>query len=319
MPRIDRSQRPTKSHPCPACGHTSAWCYKLKTGDAIWCGRSSHLNAIPGKKHKSGWIHQLDPTKAYVPPEPTQAEKKPIKAIKWAIHAATYQRQSYADPDGRGRFAIKLGVSLQSLQDLGLGWASSRQILALDTSCRSNGAWTFPMAIVEPGVCVQGIFNASTRIVGIRLRTPTADAFKYAITGSQGGLFIPSGLENGCDLLCPEGPTSTAALLTLGFSAIGRPNNRSGVDELVSAVRKYRPRKVIIIGDNDAADKQGRRPGQDGMVAVSSELAHKLPHIPVSQGLPPAVYKDVRTWLQAGATPDLVACHFGVDNPRNKS
>jgi phage/plasmid primase-like uncharacterized protein len=117
---------------------------------------------------------------------------------------ASIFRRSY-NPNRLDRFAAELGVSMNSLLRLSVGWSED------------HDAWTFPMR------------NANGKVVGIRLRRP--DGRKVSVTGGHEGLFIPRGrdLYPGEPLLIAEGPTDTAALLDLNFMAIGRPSCTGGV------------------------------------------------------------------------------------------
>ena len=80
---------------------------------------------------------------------------------------------------------------------------------------------------------------------------------KIAVKGGHDGLFIPEGIDaRGLVLVC-EGPTDTAALLDLGFNAVGRPSCRGGVKLLVGLVQKHRPSGVVIVSDGDAPGQRG--------------------------------------------------------------
>ena len=107
---------------------------------------------------------------------------------------------------------MALGVSVESLRRLGVGWSAKHR------------AWAFPMS------------NAAGDVLGIRLRLPGGK--KLSVKGGKEGLVhsrrgplrLPSGRLL---LLIAEGPTDTAALLDLGFSAVGRPSCTGGVKLLV--------------------------------------------------------------------------------------
>ena len=133
--------------------------------------------------------------------------------------------------------AESLGVSFQSLIDLSAAWSDYHNALA------------FPMR------------DGSNNIIGYRLRWD--DGKKRAITGSQQGLFIPQiPVQKTCYLA--DGPTDTAALLSIGLYAIGRPNNIGGVEHLKVALKRLQVRRIVIVADNDAAKEDGRDPGLDG-------------------------------------------------------
>ena len=120
-------------------------------------------------------------------------------------------------PEALDRLAVALGVSVESLRRLGVGWSAK------------NRAWAFPMS------------NAAGDVLGIRLRLPGGK--KLSVKGGQGrAVFISPRASTGRHglLLIAEGPTDTAALLDLGFSAVGRPSCTGGVKLLVELVRKHR-------------------------------------------------------------------------------
>jgi DNA primase len=139
--------------------------------------------------------------------------------------------------------------------------------------------------------------DASGLVVGIRLRRP--DGRKLSVRGGKEGLFIPADLPDGGRLLICEGPTDTAALLDLGFSAVGRPSCTGGTRHLVELVRLRRPSELVIVADGDG-------PGQRGAEGLAATLAAYCAVVRVIT--PPAPHKDARAWKQAGATAgDVVA------------
>jgi hypothetical protein len=167
-----------------------------------------------------------------------------------------------------GEFATGLGLSTDSLIRLGIGWAEE------------NNAWAFPM-------------KRGQQIVGIRLRSWTGG--KWAVTGGREGLFIPNGLTFSEMLLIAEGPTDTAALLDMGFEAVGRPSCSGGAKLLVDLVRSRRVRNVVIVSD---VDPHGA--GQRGAESLAIALAPYCSSVRVIS--PPQGSKDAREWKRAGGT-----------------
>ncbi len=169
------------------------------------------------------------------------------------------------DAMARSNLARSLGLSAASLTALRCGWS------------RRHMAWTFPMT--DP---------TTRQVTGIRLRLPGGK--KLSVKGGHESLFIPSH-QPGDVMAVAEGPTDTAALLDLGLTgAVGRPSCSGGVRHLLRLAQIRRPRAVVIFSDNDD-------PGREGARALAQEM--KLV-CPVRVVAPPA--KDVRAWLQAGAT-----------------
>ena len=133
--------------------------------------------------------------------------------------------------------------------------------------------------------------DAAGDVLGIRLRLPGGR--KLSIKGGKEGLFLPEGIDADGPLLVCEGPTDTAALLDLGFSAVGRPIVRGGVKLLVELVRKYRPEGVAIVADADA-------PGQRGAESLAAVLLAYSVSVRII--MPPVGVKDAREWKRSGAT-----------------
>ena len=171
------------------------------------------------------------------------------------------------DPARLLRLAERLGLSVTSLNRLGIGWAFD------------SGAWAFPMT------------DATGGLLGIRLRLDSGR--KFAVTGGREGLFIPADLPQGGELLIAEGPTDCAALLDLGFAAVGRFCCTGGGRLVVELVESRRPMSVVIVADAD-------EPGQRGADTLASVLVLYVPRLRIIK--PPDGIKDARAWKQAGVT-----------------
>jgi hypothetical protein len=215
-----------------------------------------------------GWLHRL--RECAFMPRPrvrkiviAEPEMPPVDCDRLAAEFAA------AVESGKlGEFATGLGLSTDRLIQLGIGWS------------QDNHAWTFPM-------------KRGQQIVGIRLRSWTGG--KWAVTGGREGLFIPNGLTFSKMLLIAEGPTDTAALLDMGFEAVGRPSCSGGVELLVDLVRSRRVKDVVIVSD---VDPHGA--GQRGAESLAVALAPYCPSIRVIP--PPPGSKDAREWKCAGGT-----------------
>jgi 5S rRNA maturation endonuclease (ribonuclease M5) len=169
-----------------------------------------------------------------------------------------------------------LGLSAESLTRLRIGWAAEHR------------AWAFPMV------------DAAGKVGGVRLRL--ADGRKLAVRGGHDGLFIPTELPeavpcNDGRLLVAEGPTDTAALLDLGFAAVGRPSCAGGIPLIVELARRAQPGEVVIVADADA-------PGQRGAANLAAVLVAYVPAVRIVT--PPNGIKDARVWKRRGAT------HHGI-------
>jgi hypothetical protein len=159
-----------------------------------------------------------------------------------------------------------LGVSVESLKRLNIGWDSK--------------AYTFPMS------------NDVGKIIGIRRRFP--NSYKVSVKGSKTGLFVPCNLSPNSLLLVCEGPTDTAATLDLCFPAIGRPNCNSKVEMTANLVRG---RTVVIVSDNDKV-------GHAGSKRLARILSLFCPSVKIVY--PPGGTKDLRQWLKAGLSKEIL-------------
>lgn len=284
-------KRLKRGEKCPVCAH-AGWCTISGDGEAAKCMRLANDRPVKG----GGWVHKLQPGQAATVKTFTP-EAAPKRTRETWLKLATRFRAN-GKIRNIDKLADDLGVSAESLHRLRIGWAGARELKELDTRCRSTGAWSFPMRTPD------------RHVVGIRLRT--ASAFKYAVAGSGEGLFIPSEmpLDSG-EIHVVEGPTSTAALLTMGFVAIGRPSCSGGVELVKALVRAADIQSVIVWGDRDTAKPLpgGRKlyPGQDGARALARQLA---PLCAVRVVIPPV--KDARDWLRAGADRATVERTIGL-------
>ena len=262
-------RRVSKRRPCPVCRKPD-WCLfsgPANAPSAAICAR------VESRKRcgEAGWLHVLrDDGPVWAPWRRTirkavkmmrETERPGIDFGKLAAEC-----QASIEPEALGRLADNLGLSVESLRRLGVGWSAQHR------------AVTFPMK------------DPSGRTLGIRLRLPSGR--KLAVKGGKEGLFIPSELEPGGRLLIAEGPTDTAALLDFGFQAVGRPSCSGGTRHLVGLVRRLQPAGVVVAADGDP-------PGRLGAGRLASTLAAYAATVRTIQ--PPDGLKDVRDWRQAGA------------------
>lgn len=144
-----------------------------------------------------------------------------------------FYRDSDPGKNLRG-LARTLGLPVEALRRLGIG--------------HTWGAWTFPER------------NGEGDLVGVALRYP--DGRKRCVAGSRRGLTIPAGLTGRPEdvLYIAEGASDTAALISVGVEAIGRPAARSSpaMDVWVKDyVRRTKRQKIVVVADRDFAGQQG--------------------------------------------------------------
>jgi len=160
---------------------------------------------------------------------------------EWRNRTSSLQ---YAD------LALSLGVLTSSVISIGAAWSPK------------FNAWAFPMK------------DGSGETIGIRLRNETG--FKWAVTGSRQGIFIPEPdvKPERCAYL-PEGPTDTMALLSMGLYAIGRPTCLTGGEHIKAALARLRISQVVVVADNDEMKTLGPRegrPGIEGAIKLKKDL-----------------------------------------------
>ena len=247
--------RARKSSPCPIC-HKPDWCTQTDDG-LICCMRIESQTRMKN----GGWAHSMNgaPVKErHLPPESTPT-----------INAKEIWRQFDLDTTNEmiDQFAFSLGVSGASLTDLGCVWASG------------HNAFCFPM------------LDHDINFIGLRLRDQSGH--KWAVKGSKAGLFYPQWIHlerndsNHTFFIC-EGPTDTAAALTLGLNAIGRPSCLGQEPMILTLLSHIHPHRIVIISDNDG-------PGYNGALLLQKQLT-----TPSAILIPPT--KDLRSFLQQGGT-----------------
>jgi hypothetical protein len=215
-----------------------------------------------------GWFHDY----AGAPRRPVVARPIATPAKIDAASLIDQWRKSTALFQIRA-LAGALNVLTESLVALGACWAPG------------HAAWAFPMR------------DGFGEIVGVRLRG--LDGRKWAVTGSKQGLFVPQIPLNGMVFL-PEGPTSTAALLSLGFYAIGRPSCNCSADPVEQTLKRIGAKSVVIVSDKDEPnEKTGESPGLVGAMKLKDELKIKS-----CIWTPPT--KDIRDFLRSGGMRDEI-------------
>lgn len=254
--------RVSKSNPCPICKKPD-WC--MIGDDAVFCMRVQSGKSVQFADGSRAFLHSLGTTSRteYHRPEP----ERPI------IHCEQIMerwRDQY--PQDTGLLASNLGVSKTSLDVLGC-WRSPYP-----------GAWAFPMRVGD------------NTMVGIRIRH--LDGKKWAERGSRQGLFLPQMDATPTALVC-EGPTDTAAAITMGYFAIGRPSCMGGTGDLRAAIHRLGIKRLIICADVDSDHRRENgdhyNPGIDGAVALSETVG-------VTNCIATLPAKDMREFVKSGGS-----------------
>ena len=152
--------------------------------------------------------------------------KQPIP-INWTALSQTYEQCAIAEL--RYHWLMdEWDVQRSTLEILNLGW--------------DEEAFTFPMRNEFFEVC-----GMQRRFMGGK---------KRSVKGSQLGCIIPSTIDFGDVILICEGVHDTAAVIDLGFEAIGRPGASTCYTIAASVVSGC---KVLIVPDNDEVGIAGAR------------------------------------------------------------
>lgn len=265
-------QRVSRRNPCPIC-HAPDWC---QFGDrAMKCMRVQSEHPC----EQGGWWHFYDKGFAEKARDFIPSRTPPPRSINAGSLMLGWMERTM--PESVTGLAADLGVTELSLNSVGVAWAAE------------YNAWAFPMK------------DGEGKTIGIRLRN--AAGFKWAVRGSSQGIFIPDSEFNDPTrtVFLPEGPTDTAACLSLGLWAIGRPNCLTGAEQITTALKRIGAKRVVVVADNDSLKKRPDgsefRPGYDGARALQKSLKMKsiLWH-------PPGAVKDVRDFISKGGTAQLI-------------
>jgi hypothetical protein len=247
---------------CPICERPD-WCLVAADGSAAICARTESAKRCG----EAGWLHRLRDD-GWRPPR-RRVRSVPL-STGHARHDLAGLAASYRntiDTAQLDELARSLGLSVDSLTALGIGWSAH------------HAAWSFPMT------------DATGAVLGVRLRRP--DGGKFAVRGSREGLFLPAADPAEPHLLVCEGPTDAAALLDLRFaSVVGRPSCSGGVRLVIELCQRRRPSEVAVVADDD---EPGRR-GADNLASVL------LAYVPTVRVVVPRRHKDVREFVRAGGT-----------------
>ncbi len=267
------------SQTCIICGHGGkrghpSGCMYTGTIDApgaVLCLRVDK-GAFKTARNGMGFLHRINDDPHYVRPVTRRQEARVADHEMQAIHnkcLAGMTLQLF------GELCKSLGVSEESLCRLSLGWHEQ------------YSAYSFPMR------------DESNAVIGIRLRS--INGKKWSVTNSRSGIFIPRKLPCSGPIYVVEGPTDTAAMLTLGLCCIGRPSNTAGNQYIVDYAKRFLPRRdVVIVQNNDPIGSDARRMTESGSANLQSALLESGASLNVAIITPPV--KDVREWLRLGMT-----------------
>lgn len=250
-----------------------------------------------------GWIHRMiDALDIKAPPK---KERAPHDVQHWTELADACFNANEAGA-AREQAAKELGVSVESLERLGVGYGFD--------DYRKLTYTTWPER--RQGGKVMGIIR--------RYRVPVSESGgnKMMMPGGRHGLYLPRDWWRGDGpILIPEGGSDTAALTTLGISAIGRASNIGDVNLLIGvlAASSQLHRPLIVIGERDRKDERvGKQsscpsncdgcawcyPGRYGARVTAESLKASLPRsAQVHWKMVPVDSKDSREWVTKFSEP----------------
>jgi len=283
--------RVTKGRPCKICGKPD-YCTYTSNGKYAKCMRAKSEK----ESEKGGWIHPGDGS--LVDCEFLAKKNKTKVDVDWDERGRSMARcrDSVAM---RESVAEELCVTVSSLEQLFVGYGYD-DYRGVDFS-------SWPER------------NSNGRIVGITRRFKTGD--KMSMRWSSHGLFFADNwnLMPGT-VFVPEGGSDTAALISIGLNAVGRPSATGGMNHLPGLL-KGTERKICVLAENDEApERRGEIqacpphcvccpycwPGLDGAMGIAKKLSGKL-HKRIYCTLIPG-HKDVRSWRTAN--PEASAVDF---------
>jgi hypothetical protein len=255
---------------CGLC-HKPDWC--LQSGGAIICARTQRCNldtcrfCRSGRSRRAGeggWLH--------LTARPSRQQRSRSKRHRVVDQNFFEQlHRIFLSDIQAGQYdwwAQQLGVTAYALRRLEMGWSN----------CPPVGV-TFPLRSPTGNIC------------GISVRS--IDGSKRCIPGSAlgSGLFVPEGLNAQRVLFLPEGASDTAALISVGLQAAGRPSTSTRPELVRRFVMRHGFRRVVVVADRDAHGA-----GQSAATTLAQYFKH---FVRCDLLLPPV--KDVRQWIRQGA------------------
>lgn len=268
--------RVSRRLPCPVCERAD-WCLLDRSNpedpERVLCKRVESSTAWGD----AGWLHLM--RNGHRVPRPRTRTITLAPARNRAMERVHRQALSLASDAIYDSVAEHIGVEPDALRQLEMGALTSSDLFEYGI-LRKQSVVTFPMK------------GADGAVLGVRLRSH--EGSKFAIPGSSNALFLPSRINSSnAPLLLCEGESDTAAMLSLGFSAIGRPGCTSGTDMAVRYITRGDHTWVVVMADADDAGRRGAR-------AIALRLCARVRRVQVVA--PPSGIKDARAWKLAGAT-----------------
>ncbi len=255
--------RCTRNRRCPICGRTD-WCSVGEDGATAICMRIG--DGARRQTRNGGYLHVLRESD-YHPVACTRRVAVPAAPMLALAERVRWWEQCLTLAR-REAYAESLGVDPAALGVYAVGWA------------REYGAYSHPM------------LDHAGRIVGVRLRN--TDGRKWSVRGGHEGIFAPRRWPPmDSTWYVVEGASDALAGYSVGLDCIGRPSCTGGAQTLARMVREHRPSRIVVVADGDT-------PGMAGAERLAHILMLFCGDVRILTPPPPA--KDLRAWVQAGAT-----------------
>jgi len=260
-------QRANRERQCPVCNRCD-WCLIGRddrgTAGIVLCQRVESKI----RWREAGWLHRIGMREAKsrhrLSKHTITISPHDSRLFSLNLRFSNQLRRRHLEDLQRA-----LSVPIEALKQLQTGWTGNR--------------WSFPL------------LDESRNLIGIQTRTCRGE--KRFLRGSKVGLFLPKDLGLNEMLLICEGASDTAAVLSLGLTAIGRASCTAGKSYLRSFLRKRPFSRVVIAADADVA-------GKAGALKLAKDLRGYCSDIRLI--IPPRNIKDMRNWVRHGALRDDV-------------
>lgn len=273
--------RVSKDEPCEVCGKPD-WCGRSLDRGLCVCMRTS--DGALRQAANGGFVHVLrEPVDRRAPRPPRQVTLGPAPR-DLADKVLRRVEVAWRDASGLDRHARALGVKRNSLESL--------------------------LAFTDGDLLQVPMFDGGRRVLGVRVRH--IDGSKWSWPGGREGVFLPIPPCAAGPILLPEGPTSSAALLDLGFAVVGRPCAKPGALAMASLRTILRGRDVVLVGENDRKP-DGRHPGAEGAIHCAQALLLDAASVRVIY--PPRGNKDSRDAIRRGWSRGDIAAAIAAAEP----
>ena len=274
-------RRCTAAYPCQVCGREK-YCMVSEAGDFALCTKEESDDRF---EKLDGWIHFIpakDRRARSIVNKHTTPVSNSLELRDFTLFHQHYTRSM--TPLARINLANGLGLSVEALEQFDLGYC------------------VYPSALVIPAMA------GDHQIVGLRHRrmNPSGSVSKWHCERGSAAypLLRKTPVEPGMPLIITEGPSDCFAATAIGLSACAKwskPLDVLKARVLIDYATRVQSSMCIVAGDNDAS-------GGGETSAIESGLLIKelMPNAQVLTVIPPRDIKDLREWVQKGATAAMV-------------